>query len=372
MGGFVTETPRQRMLKAINHTQPEVVPVHIMGFAPIERWLEHYGVSDNFSLRERLGLDIQEARPVYIGANAERGLDIWGKKEGIGGAGGAGYSSARGGYPLAGATSVAEIERFAWPDPAQFDYQVVADVLRTVPDDIARFVKVQYLIQAHGQSRFEAARGGGPWIPLLCSLFDLFGMEEALVNLHTAPRLIEAAIAHLEELILGFSQRLLDATRGLADVFYFGDDFAGQRGLLISPQHWRRFLKPTYAKIYGLGKSYGLKVWVHECGTFRPVMADMIDIGMDVWETVQVHLPGNEPEVLKREYGRDLAFYGAVSTQHTLPFGTPQDVRAEVRERIRVLGKDGGYICGSDHSIIADVPIENVLAMVDEARKFRL
>jgi uroporphyrinogen-III decarboxylase len=96
----------------------------------------------------------------------------------------------------------------------------------------------------------------------------------------------------------------------------------------------------------------------------------MIDMGMDVWETVQVHLPGNEPEVLKREYGQHLAFYGAINSQRTLPFGTPEDVRAEVRERIRVLGKNGGYICGSDHSIMADVPIENVLAMLDEARRF--
>ena len=364
------ETPRQRMLKAINHIQPEVVPVHIMGFSPIDRWLEYYGVYDNFGLREKLGLDIQEARPVYLGPNAERGLDIWGKKEGPGGPDGAGYSSVRGGYPLATATSVAEVDRFAWPDPADFDYQIVADVLRTVPDDIARFVKGQPVVPAHGQTRLSAARSGGSWTALLCTLFDLFGMEHTLINLYAAPRVMEAAVAHLEEFILGFSRRLLDATRGLADVFYYGDDFAGQRGMLISPEHWRRFLKPTYAKVYGLGKSYGLKVWVHECGTFRPVISDMIDMGMDVWETVQVHLPGNEPATLKREYGQHLAFYGAVSTQRTLPFGTPEDVRAEVRERIRVLGKGGGYICGSDHSIIADVPIENVLAMVDEARKF--
>ena len=364
------ETPRERFLKTTDHVQPEVVPVHVMGFAPIDRWLEHYGVEDNFGLRDKLKLDIQEARPIYTGHNAELGLDIWGKGAGIGGAEGAGYSSERGGYPLAGATSVADIDNFAWPDPDDFDYQVVADVLNTVPDDIARFAKIQWVTQGEGQPRLSAARGGGPWIPLLCSLFDLFGMQDTLINLRAAPKLIEAAIAHVEEFTLGFAKRLLDVTQGVADVFYYGDDFAGQRGMLISPDDWRRFLKPTYRKIYGLGNSYGMKVWIHECGTFRPVLSDMIDIGMDVWETVQVHLPGNEPEVLKREYGQDLAFYGAVGTQRTLPFGTIEDVRAEVRERIRVLGRGGGYICGSDHSIMADVPIENVLAMLDEARKY--
>ena len=92
---------------------------------------------------------------------------------------------------------------------------------------------------------------------------------------------------------------------------------------------------------------------------------------MDVWETVQTHLPGNEPDVLKREYGDHITFFGGISTQTTLPFGTSDDVRREVRERIRVLGKNGGYICGPDHGIMPDVPLENVLAMYDEARKFR-
>jgi uroporphyrinogen decarboxylase len=75
--------------------------------------------------------------------------------------------------------------------------------------------------------------------------------------------------------------------------------------------------------------------------------------------------------MLKREYGKDITFYGAISTQTTLPHGTPEDVRAEVRERIRILGKGGGYICGGDHGILRDVPIDNVLAMLDEARQFR-
>jgi len=365
------ETSKERMLKAINHIQPEVVPVHIMGLDPLDRWLERFGAMDYVDLRAKLGLDIQEARPVYIGRNAELGLDIWGKEVGPGGTEGAGYSSARGGYPLANATSVADIDNFVWPDPDDFDYQILADVLKTMPDDMAKFVKLQYAVQQQGQTRVSVARSGGPWIPLFCSLFDLFGLEETLVNLYAAPKLIEAAIAHLEEFTLCFEKQLMEATRGLVDIFWYGDDFATQKGILISPDYWRRFLKPTYEKIFDFAKSYDVKVWFHSCGTFRPVLPDLIDIGMDVWETVQVHLPGNEPEVLKREYGQDIAFYGAINTQRTLPFGTTEDVRAEVRERIRGLGKGGGYICGSDHSIIADVPIENVLAMLDEAKKLR-
>ena len=100
-------------------------------------------------------------------------------------------------------------------------------------------------------------------------------------------------------------------------------------------------------------------------------MGDLINIGLDVWETVQAHLPGNEPDALKREYGDHITFFGGISTQTTLPFGTTEDVRREVRDRIRVLGRNGGYICGPDHGIMPDVPLENVLAMYDEARKFK-
>ena len=188
--------------------------------------------------------------------------------------------------------------------------------------------------------------------------------------LHTEPKIIEAAVARTEAFVLEFTRRLLETTHGEAELFWYGDDFSTQRSMMMSPEHWRRFFKPTYKKVFELAKGYGLKVWFHSCGTFRPVLPDLIDIGMDVWETVQVHLPGNEPDVLKREFGQDIAFYGAINTQQTLPFGTPEDVRAEVRERIRVLGKGGGYICGSDHGILPDVPVANVLAMVDEARAF--
>lgn len=366
------ETARERILKAIDHIQPETVPVNIMGFDPADRWLDRLQASDQFDLREKLGLDAQFARPVLLRASAAPDLDIWGKPTNVMGAGGAGYGATRGHFPLAGATSSEEIERFPWPSPDDFDYDVAAEILRSLPEGMARVARTTYALPLPGAPRTAAARGSGIWIPLLCSVFDLLGMEETLVDLYAAPAMIEAVIAHLEAFLLGFVERLLDATQGLADIFEFSDDFASRNGMLMSPAHWRRFLKPTYAKIYGLAKGRGLKVWIHNCGTFRPVLPDMIDLGMDVWETVQVQLPGNDPETLKREYGQNLTFFGAINSQQTLPYGTTEQVRAEVRERIRVLGRGGGYICGPDHTVMADVPVENVFALIDEARRPRL
>lgn len=371
------ETPSDRVLKAINHIQPHTTPVHIMGFEGIERWLERFGAKGDFDLRDKLGLDLQTARPIYKGPYAKSGLSIWGTPPDVAGYGGAGYSKARKSYPLASATSVQDVERFAWPDPDDFDYEIVGKLLQTIPNR-ARYVTAQYTVLQEGFSREDAARGAGTplpargagWLPILCTLFELFGLEETLIKFYTEPKIIQAAVDHLEAFVLEFSRRLLEASKMWADIYWFGDDFATARAMMISPDQWRSFLKPTYRKIFALAKGHGVKVWFHACGTFRPVLSDLVEIGMDVWETVQVHLPGNEPEVLKREYGHDITFYGSINSQHTLPFGTPEDVRAEVRERVQVLGKGGGYICGPDHTILPDVPIDNVLAMLDEARKF--
>ena len=363
------ETSRERVLKAINHIQPEVTPVHIMGFEGAERWLKHFQARDVFELRSILDLDIRMAPPIYTGPNVSRNLSIWGTKKNVAGYRGIGYSREKGDHPLIKADSVADIERFNWPGADEFEFDNMVELLRTVPDK-ACWVGPRAGIVEAGLSRKDAVGLPGAWIPFVCTLFELCGFEETLINFHYQPRLLEATIYHVETFLLDLSRRVLEASEGLADIFFFGDDFATDRGMMMSPEHWRKFLKPTYKKIFDLAKSHGRKVWFHCCGTFREVIPDLIDMGMDVWETTQVHLPGNEPEALKREYGKDICFYGAVNTQRTLPFGTPEEVRAEVRERIRVLGNGGGYIVGGDHSILPDVPVENVLAMIDEAKKY--
>jgi uroporphyrinogen decarboxylase len=123
------------------------------------------------------------------------------------------------------------------------------------------------------------------------------------------------------------------------------------------------------ARLFALAKSYGKVVWYHCCGAMSELLPDLIDMGMDILEPCQVHLPGMAPERLKRDFGKEVVFYGAINTQRTLPFGTEEDVRREVRERIRVLGSDGGYIVGPDHTVNRDVPPQNVVALYDEAAK---
>ncbi len=139
---------------------------------------------------------------------------------------------------------------------------------------------------------------------------------------------------------------------------------------MISPEHWRRFLKPKFAELFDLGKRAGKFVWFHSCGDITEVLPDLIDIGMDVWETVQLHTLPISPEELKRDYGKHITFFGAINTQR-LPFATPPEVTEEVKRCIEALGKDGGYICGPDHHIKPDVPPENAVALFAAAGAFR-
>jgi uroporphyrinogen decarboxylase len=365
------ETARERIHKAINHIQPEITPANVYGFEEPGPWLEHFNAKDMAELSRVLGVDdFPDAPAVYRGPQIKPGLDIWGADYSWTGSEGAGYSSDRGGYPLSGMTTVREIENYAWPRAADFDFSVVHPVLSNVPADRPLWIRPLYTFPSDDVDQTVSVRARrGEWLPVACTLLNLFGMEEALMNIALEPKLVEAALAKIEEFIVDFCERTITAANVDSEIVWFGDDFAAQNGMLLSPDHWRRFLKPTYARLFGLAKRRGMKVWFHACGTFRPVLPDLIDIGLDVWETSQVHLPGNEPDVLKREYGGDITFYGAISTQTTLPHGTPEQVRAEVRERVRVLGKGGGYICSSDHSVMPDVPFENIVAMIDEARR---
>ena len=183
------------------------------------------------------------------------------------------------------------------------------------------------------------------------------------------PDVFEASVEQVFRFSTTYVERFIETVGPKLDILYLADDFASQRGLLMDPSLWRRFLKPRYAQLFAIGKKLGLPIWFHSCGDITPVLPDLIDIGMDVWETVQLHALRMTPAELKRQYGQHLTFFGGVNTQN-LPFATPQQVADEVNRCIDLLGEGGGYICGPDHHIKPDVPAANVVALFDTARTF--
>ena len=149
------------------------------------------------------------------------------------------------------------------------------------------------------------------------------------------------------------------------DMIWIGDDVGTQRGMLISPKVWRRSLKPRMANFIATLKRINpqVKIAYHSDGDIRPIIPDLIEIGLDVLNPIQPACM--DPADLKREYGDRLCFWGAIDEQETLPFGTPDDVRREIFARLETVGQDGGLILGPTHHVQLDTPMENFWAMVE-------
>lgn len=189
-------------------------------------------------------------------------------------------------------------------------------------------------------------------------VWSLMGMENALVSMITCPAEMEALYDKLADYYL----RLIDiALEYDIDAVYFGDDWGQQRGLIMGPEHWRRFIKPHMKKLYAKVKGAGKYVIQHSCGDCHELFPDLIDIGLDCYQTFQPEI--YDIEKMKALYGSSLCFWGGISTQECLPFATADGVRREVVRIANALRKNGGLILAPTHAITFDIPPENILAM---------
>jgi uroporphyrinogen decarboxylase len=161
-------------------------------------------------------------------------------------------------------------------------------------------------------------------------------------------------------------ERYLDEVGEYIDVVCVGDDFAGQQAPLISPALFRASIKPYLKRYFELIKrKTSAPLHLHSCGAVRDLLSDLIDIGVDIINPVQVSAAGMDPAVLKKKFGKSLSFWGGIDTQRILPYGTPEDVRNEVTRISRILGKGGGYVLNPVHNVQPDVPPQNILAMYE-------
>lgn len=253
-------------------------------------------------------------------------------------------------HPLAEATCVADVEAFPWPSPD--DLCVDPALARLDADDGTRIV-----------------RGGGyePFL-LYCAMR---GMEQAYVDLALEPEIVEAALERIFAYHEAVNRRLLEACGGRVDLFYLAEDLGGQHGPLFSLETYRRVLMPGQVKMAALARSYGARIFYHTDGAARVFLPDLIEqVGIDVLNPLQWRCPGMELEALVRDFGRELAFHGGIDNQHTLAFGTPEEVRAQVRWCGEIMRRHKArWICAPCHNIQAVSPVENVTAMYDEAAK---
>ena len=194
--------------------------------------------------------------------------------------------------------------------------------------------------------------------------WSLRGMEAALLDMVAEPVFTQK----LYNRILDHHLELLDCVLDRDfEAVHIGDDWGQQQGMIMGPQMWRKFIKPGMAKMFDKIKSAGKQICLHCCGDVREIFPDLIDMGVDIYNTLQPEI--YDLKEMKRQYGKDITFYGGISTQQFLPFATVEEVKVKTRQVRDILGENGGYIISPTHAVTADIPVENVMAMVEAAKE---
>jgi uroporphyrinogen decarboxylase len=243
--------------------------------------------------------------------------------------------------PLALCETVAEVERYPWPDPDFLNFDsCLADLSKA--GDLYRM--------------------GGFWTCFFHNICDLFGMEEYLVKMYTHPKVVEAVTEKVCAFYLEANERFFKAAGDQIDGFFFGNDFGTQSSLICGPEQFDRFIMPWFRRFTEQGHRYGHQVILHSCGSIHAVIPRLIDAGVDCLHPLQALANNMDAETLAREFKGKIAFMGGIDTQKLLTNGTPEQVRAEVQRVKRLLGPNL-IVSPSHEAILPNVPPANVEAM---------
>ena len=360
----MTMTPQQRVQTALAHQEPDRVPVDFWSTQAMdEKLLGELGLADREELLDEFGVDLRYIEgPRYIGptlAVEPDGIeyDLWGvprKKMVIAREDWQQWYWEVVRHPLADCQTVADVEAYeGWPSPDWFDYSVISQQCAACGEACVVF---------EGDRLNRIAQ--------LKPAMYLRGFAQILMDMLLTPELFEAIIAHLRDFYLEYEQRILEAAQGGIDLLMTGDDFGTQDGPMISVADWRQWLKPGFAAFIELAHHYDVPVMHHTCGAIVELIPDFVDAGLDVLQSLQPAVRGMDHDRIKQEFGRDLAFQGGMSVQTTLPRGTADEVRGQVKRLFETMKPEGGFIAGTSHKIQADTPVENVLALIEAYHQF--
>jgi len=356
---------KQRVLASLSHERVGQIPFDIF-----EGWMwpgitasmvRELHAKDYEDLLDKLGVCCRWVTPMYRGPTLPLGAKdriasphtthslnaaIWGLEPGL-----REHGLGTAGHPLAQAQSRQDILQHAWPSPDWFDYAELREN--------ARKHKNHFVI-------------AGGFSPLFYLLSDLCGMEKTLMDLLLNPELIEALVGRIVEFYKDYFARIAKMCKGTVDAIAFGDDFSGQKAILMSPEIWRRYFKRAWAELFGIAKENGYKVFFHSCGSVFEIISDLIEIGLDVLYPIQPKAKLMDIATLKDRFGDSLSFYGGVDVQELLPFGKPEEIKEEVRRMQWLFSDSGGYILSTSHVIMDEIPVENALALYEQVRGGRV
>jgi uroporphyrinogen decarboxylase len=376
---------RERVMQALNHQEPDRVPIDLGGTIvtsivkktyielkqylglPLEQikmldYVQQLPYVDD-GLMERFGVDF---RMVQLPAATAVGVDIfeegdylafidrWGAKLHMPKTGGFYFDWVD--FPIKEATMSA-LDNYHWPspDPTEVNAQLGRQAM-------ALYETSDYALVG------SAVIGGG--------IFEqparVMGLQNFLMALITEPAFADRLMETITDIYIESCTRYLDQVGPYIQVFTFWDDMAGQNGWLINPEIYRKRIKPKQKRLVeAIKKKTDAKLFYHSCGATRGLIPDLIEIGFDILNPVQVSAKDMNTKELKAEFGRDIVFWGGgVDTQHVLPFGKPQEVVDEVKRRIDDLAPGGGFVFAAVHNIQALVPPENIVAAFDTSMEY--
>lgn len=333
-------TPREIVLHQIYHQETPVVP-YSLGYEfedDYEKQLdEYYGGAQ---WRERLVPYIVGVRAVD--SDLKTALDETHVRDGYGGI----WRTDRRPWHLEKPPlSAPSWEGYAFPKPESFfrpDWKEAAYQTCAERSD-------SFLIGHLGWGLFERS-------------WNLRGFENALLDAIAEPDFYAEMLDKLMELYLAFVAYTVDLP---IDGILFGDDWGDQRGVMLGPERWRKFIKPRWAKIYAAVHAAGKITMSHSCGSVAEIIPDMIEIGLDVLESVQPEAAGMNPYELKRKWGDKITFWGCLGSQSLIPHGRPRDIRAEICKLRQEMGRGGGYILAPAKPFQPGTPIENAVAVIE-------
>lgn len=350
-------TSKELVLSAIAHKATPRPPFTFSAMPELYERLKRDLQMDDLEMREKFGGDIvfvgpfpkKQASPIaYADPTIEitpDGFfrDIWGVDfRLVEHSAGRYVDLAR--HPLREISSLEDLDSYPyWPSADLWDYSTIkAQCLASS----------YYATIGHSRGFFEIS-----WF--------LRGMENFFSDLLLNPSLACGVMDRVLEYLLERMEKVLRSAEGNLTMLELNDDVGGQNALLISPDVWRKYIKPRLRKQVELCKKFGVKVQYHSCGSVRAILPDLIEIGVDVLNPVQPKAWGMDPFELKREFGRHITLHGGVDEQELLPRGKPEEVRDYVKRLIDEVGKDGGLIVAPCHTLQPDTPTENVLALYE-------
>jgi len=341
--------PKERWLAVLEHRKLDRVPMDYWATDEVtSRLMKRLGCGEPKEIYEKLHIDaVVGVSPEYVGPPVPEHSDVYGCL----------YRNIRhrtGVYrecvyhPLAEYKTVSEIKKnFEWPSVDMYDYSVIPEQIEDYGD---------YPIRGGGSEPFLTYK-------------NLRGMKQAYLDLYMHTDIVHYCLDQLFDFCYDNTKLIYEQLPRKVLLSYVAEDFGSQTGLLVSPRQIHEFFLPRMKRMMDLAHSNGVYVFFHSDGSIRKIIPDMIEAGIDVLNPIQWRCKDMNREILKKEFGDKVVFHGAMDNQYTLAFGSQAEVRQEVRDNLRILGKKGGYVLAPCHNIQPVTPTQNILAMYDEGYK---